>query len=73
LQLKALGEMKQLINNKNLLVTESDKGGFICLLDPPYVREMDFKTLEDTTLFRPAAQDCEEKTLMEIKKTNQKP
>ena len=66
-QLRALGELKTLVRDKKLLITESDKGGFICLFDPIYIREMGLRTLSDNLLFSPLEPDCEEKVASEIK------
>ena len=66
-QLKALGDLKNLIRNKELLVTESDKGGFICLFDPPYIREKGLSILSDPTLFSSTENNCEDSALHEIK------
>ena len=36
-QLHALAELRRLVKEKSLLITESDKGGYICLFDPTYI------------------------------------
>ena len=66
-ELKAFGELKNLIREKKLHIIESDKGGFICLFDPIYIRMMGLKTLNDENLFTPTNEICEEKALSEIK------
>ena len=66
-QLHALSELRRLTKEKKLLITESDKGGYICLFDPSYIREMGLKTLSDISLFIPTTSDCEDKARMEIK------
>ena len=66
-ELKALGELKSLIKEKNLHIIESDKGGFICLFDPHYIREMGLMILNDENLFTVTTTNCEEMALSAIK------
>ena len=66
-ELKAFSELRNLIKEKKLLITESDKGGFICLFDPPYIREMGFSTLKNEALFKQTDSVCDHNVLLEIK------
>ena len=66
-ELKALGELKALIKEKKLHIIESDKGGFICLFDPIYIRDIGFAMLNDANSFVATDENCEEDALSEIK------
>ena len=65
-ELHALTELTNLVKEKKLWITESDKGGFICLFDPDYIGQIGHRLLEDRGTFEPVDDKCEKRTLAAI-------
>ena len=55
------------MKEKKLWITESDKGGFICLFDPVNIGQIGATLLEDRTTFEPVDEKCEKRTLAAIR------